>query len=286
MRYFQFMLVSLTFATATAHGQSVIGFEDRSLYSPGSGGEYFNGNAGTGSNTDGWTSEDVFFSNSFTQTTNFSFWSGWSYSNVANSVMPGFFNEYASVAGGGSDGVGGVDPASNYAVAFIDSSATADGTPTGNTTLSFDGLYSVQSVDLSNTTYVARFVADGLDGFGLPDFDSEAQFGDSDFLSLSITGYDGFGGTGIATGTVDVALATGSNFVLNTWLTTDLSAIGTARSLSFSIQSSQFTTFDFGTFIDTPTYFALDNLQITAVPEPNAIPLLATGTIGLRRRRS
>lgn len=288
VQYFQIAFVSLALMANLANAETLVDFEDQSTYSPGSGGKYYNGNSGSGTNSNGWTSHDVFFSNSFTETPNFSFWSGWSYSNVVDPTTPGFFNEFASAAGGGSGTGGSVDPTGNYAIAFVDSSVNPDGTPIGRTTFTFNRLFSLSSVDITNTTYVRRYVSDGLDGFGTPDYDPLAVFGSGDFLRLSITGYDDTDGSGNSTGTVNVPLATDSNYVLTDWATIDLSTFAASRSLAFSLQSSQFTAFSFGAFIDTPTYFALDNLRITAAPEPGsgaAIIGIVLGAAARRRRR-
>ena len=65
-------------------------------------------------------------------------------------------------------------------------------------------------------------------------------------------------------------------YVISQWTTVDLSPLGNAASLQFTLASS-----DTGAFgINTPTYFALDNLALTPVPEPGTLVL-----IGLARRR-
>ena len=78
----------------------------------------------------------------------------------------------------------------------------------------------------------------------------------------------------------------------------DLSSLASARSLRFGLRSTDTSTFgdldgdgnpDY--FINTPTYFALDNLTYTAIPEPSSIALLALGLLGglaggLRARRT
>ncbi|MBK8019077.1 MAG: DUF4465 domain-containing protein [Betaproteobacteria bacterium] len=77
----------------------------------------------------------------------------------------------------------------------------------------------------------------------------------------------------------------GSDFILEGWQRIDLTSLGMVSSLSFSMDSSD--KGDFG--INTPTYFALDDLTVTAVPEPGTAVLLTLGVVilaaGVSRRR-
>jgi MYXO-CTERM domain-containing protein len=62
-----------------------------------------------------------------------------------------------------------------------------------------------------------------------------------------------------------------------------LASLGAVQSLRFSLASSD--TGEYG--INTPAYFAMDNLSVTAVPEPSACLLALAGVFmvaGLRRR--
>lgn len=107
-------------------------------------------------------------------------------------------------------------------------------------------------------------------------------------LKLTIIGKDGGGAT---TGSVDFMLAdyrfadNTQDYVVTDWRWVDLAALGTVSSLQFALVSS-----DSGEFgINTPAYFALDNLTVTAVPEPEQVALLLAGLalVGAvaRRRR-
>jgi hypothetical protein len=65
--------------------------------------------------------------------------------------------------------------------------------------------------------------------------------------------------------------------VLDQWLYADLSGLGTVNGLSFSSASS-----DTGPFgINTPTYFAMDNL--TTVPLPGTLWLMGSSLIAMGR---
>ena len=128
------------------------------------------------------------------------------------------------------------------------------------------------SVDLTNATYAALSMQNG-DSFA-------KKFGgatgnDPDLFSVTLRGFDNVGGTGNAIGAVNVNLSdfrftnNSQDYILNNWLNVDLASIADARSVSLSFFST-----DTGAFgINTPTYLALDNLRISAVPEPSSIAL-------------
>ncbi|MCW5623505.1 MAG: DUF4465 domain-containing protein [Burkholderiales bacterium] len=111
---------------------------------------------------------------------------------------------------------------------------------------------------------------------------------DPDWFALTITGHDA---AGDATGTVDFHLAdyrfadNSLDYVVTDWTLVDLSALGTVSSLTFSLSSSDVG--DFG--MNTPAYFALDNLSVAAVPEPSTWWMMGLGLAALgfaARRRS
>lgn len=269
----------------------VVDFEDLSQFtgnSPAGGGQFYNGNNGTGSNNSGWTSNSVYFANNYTDFGTFDIWEGWAYSNVVNSTSPGFLNQYAAYPGSGANG------SNNYAVAFTGSAVTSTGAPLTGSVINLPQLSRVDSVDLSNATYTALF-AQGFDGFN-PEPDANHLFSDGDFFRVTVSGFSGVDGTGSLTGSLDFDLIDYGNpgavddFLQSTWETFDLSGLGGVRSLVFATSSSKFSSFDGGTtfFADTPSYVALDNLTLTAVPEPST--LLPVGAVALclavRRRRA
>jgi len=189
-------------------------------------------------------------------------WSGFTYSNRTDVTTPGFLNDGSAITG---DGVGaGQD---NYAV------SNADGAR-----LEFAGELSLAGAYFTNATYSYLAMRDGDDG-NTPPFVS-GPFGPGDFLTLTVTGYDA---ANAATGSLDVALAAGTS-ILDAWTWVDLASLGLVKSLGFTYASS-----DMGPFgVNTPSYFAMDDL--TTIPVPAAAWLLASALLtlagtGVRGRR-
>lgn len=193
-------------------------------------------------------------------------WSGWTVSSVTDNTTAGFGNQYSAFAGGGQGG------SAQYGIAYL-----------GDATVTFATPQTLAGAWFTNTTYAATSMRDG-DGFA-------KKFGgatgaDPDFLRLTITGRDG---TGATTGTVDFLLAdyrfadATRDTIVKDWTFVDLSSLGAVASLGFALTST-----DNGAFgMNTPAYFAMDNLTVAAVPEPSAAWLLAggLGIVGLALRR-
>ncbi len=255
--------VLLLLAAAPAAGQTVVTFENPTLAQPLTGPNTFQ-NGATLSPPGSFAAGGAAFNNRYSPDFG-GFWSGWSYSNVADATTPGFGNQYAAYAGGG-------DASANYAVAFQDVVPTVT-LPAGQRP---------QSARVTNTTYTALSMRDG-DMFA-------KKFGgvsgtDPDFLLLTVTGRNA---AGQGTGAVDFYLAdyrfadNAQDYIVSAWTTIDLSALGAdTASLSFGLTSS-----DIGQFgINTPVYVALDNLTLTPVPEPATVGLAAVGGLAVVRLR-
>ena len=250
-------------------------------------GTFYNGDTGV-TNDDGWTAGNVFFGNSFNSQFG-GFWSGWSYSNIEDPSTPNFGNQYASAPGGGSDGAGGVVGGGAYGVAFGDGAFF--NLPTG---------FVLHHLDWTNTTYayLSMLNGDAANGSAGPG----KQFGgptgsDPDFFRVQLTGYSDLNLGGTETGSIVLSLAdftfpdSADDFVVSGWqVGEDLTSLGRARSVGLTFESSDTTTLDLGNgpeeFIDTPTYFAIDNLTLTAIPEPSSSVVLAAAvSILIARRR-
>jgi hypothetical protein len=239
----------------------VVDFEDVGANLPIDGQDYYNGADGAG----GFTSRGAGFSNTFTDFGGgFTGWEGWAYSQTTDTTTPGFGNQYSAFTGGG---VGG---SSTYGVGFPGATGA-----TGIATITLGAEQTLAGGYFTNTTYAALSMRDG-DGFA-------KKFGgasgdDPDWLLLSVLGYDA--GDAL-TGSVDIYLAdyrfadNSLDYILDEWLWVDLTGLGAVQSVEFIISGT-----DVGEFgVNTPAYFALDDLVI--VPEPATVLLCATGLIGL-----
>ena len=200
-------------------------------------------------------------------------WAGWAYSNTTDTETPGFENEFSAYTGGG------VNNSENYAVYygdFDDPPATVTGIPPGM----LRGAY------FTNTTYAALSMLEG-DSFAKKFGGNDGN--DPDWFLLTIKGLDN---DDEETGSVEFYLADYRNvddvpnYIVEEWTWVDLTGLndlGGATQLQFSFSSSDVG--DFG--MNTPAYFAMDNL--TLIPEPTSLLMLLCGAVvgmmGFGRRR-
>jgi len=186
-------------------------------------------------------------------------WDGMTYSSVNDTTTAGFGNQYAVYG----DGMGMGDTGS-YGISyqpFVQRSIVTLPVAT-----------QVQGFYVNNTTYAALSMLNG-DGFA-----RQFTTASNDWFKLTIEGFDA-GASSL--GTVDFMLAdytgaTGS--IVADWSFVDLSTLGTnVKSLGFSLSSTD--NGDYG--MNTPAYFAMDNLSVTAIPEPGTLVLMLGSFAGL-----
>lgn len=197
------------------------------------------------------------------------YWSGFAFSNEGDTTTNSWTNDTSSFTGGGVGGTG------NFAVAYWQSYDPAPliGLPAG---------MKPASVKLVNTTYTALTIRDGD-----PNNFADGAYGSGDFLSVTFTGNSQVDGTGATTGTATFFLAdfrNGGSLIVDQWTDFSLAGLGDARSIGINFASS-----DVGEWgINTPTYVAIDNLTLVAVPEPSGIVLVSCAAVAgwmVRSRR-
>ena len=230
------------------------------------------GGAGSGVTT-GFTDGDAYFEHDSEDYV----WSGFSYSNHTDTTTPGYHNQFSAITGGGVNG------SANYAVSFVPldwQSGTYESMPT---TVSFGAVTgedygtTISGMYVTNTTYAYLSMLNG-DGFA-------KNFGgttgdDPDWFKLSVKGITT---AGTLTSAIDFYLAdfrfadNSQDYIINDWTWLDLSGLGDVAGLQFSLTSS-----DTGAYgMNTPSYFAMDDLNGAPVPIPGAVWLLGSGLLGL-----
>jgi hypothetical protein len=238
--FFTIGLILGAATTAFAQDTITVDFEDLTLPAPET---YYNGSDGAG----GFVSQTAFFNNSYNSM--FGNWSGWSYSNVTDVTTAGFGNQYSAY----NLPDGGGDDSPNYGVAYNFN--------VGDAVVVLPPSNVPTSVRITNTTYAGLSMLYG-DMFA-------KRFGgddgtDPDWFLLTIYGVDDDGNV---TGSVDFYLADyrsqdpNLKYIVSEWTTVDLTPLGSATALAFGLAST-----DNGTFgMNTPAYFAVDNLVVTFV---------------------
>jgi hypothetical protein len=236
--------------------------------------DYYNGfSASSASQPTDFASSGAVFNNEFSDFGGGCCWQGWAYSQSTDDATPGFGNQHSAIAGSGAGA------SATYGVAFTGGVVGSQG-PVSR--IAFDSEVALVGAAITNTTYAALSMRDG-DAFA-------KQFGgvsgsDPDYFLLTITGRDA---ANASTGSVEFALADyrfaddALDYILMDWVFVDLSGLGSVAALEFSLDSSDQA---FG-FLNTPSYFALDDLAFAPVPEPASAALLAFALALLARRRS
>ena len=221
------VLYCLSFAQTTST------FEDFNLTQ----GEFLNDGGVDG----GFQNGNIFFPNTFDA--NYNFWTGWAISATTDTSTPGFENQFSSITGGGAEG------SDTYAVGYSFSPSTlhlTDAAQGGG----LEGLY------ITNGTYAYLSL---LEGDGIAKKFGGETGDDPDYFLLTIRKYlDG----NLSTESIEFYLAdyrfedNSQDYIVNEWTYVDLSTLGNADSLEFSLTST-----DTGMFgMNTPAYYCVDNI--------------------------
>jgi hypothetical protein len=233
MRFFSTLFLVFTFS-ASLIGQTTVDFESFGLAE----GEFLNDSGNSG----GFSVGNVFLPNSYNP--DFNAWSGWAISATTDTQTPGFTNDLSAYTGGGCEG------STTYGVSF----AGGTGAVMELTGEAAGGL--VEGFYITNGTYAALSMLNG-DGFAKK-FGGETG-DDPDFFLLTVKKYlDGV----LSTDSVDFYLAdyrfedNSQDYILDEWAYVDLTSLGNADSLLFTLSSTD--NGDFG--MNTPAYFCIDNL--------------------------
>ena len=196
------------------------------------------------------------------------YWEGFAASSKTDTAATGLGAQFNAIPGGGASG------SMRYAVGYVGWYAAP--------IMTFAAEVPPAAVSITNINYAYYSMLHG-DLFTKKFGGSTGH--DPDWFLLTITGKDAGGGI---TGTVDFYLADfrfdddGEDYIVNDWNEVDLTALGSVKTLEFALSSTDNDPV-FG--MNTPAYFALDNL--TMVPEPVTMGLLAAGAgVLIRRKRA
>ena len=228
----------IVFVMAGFASAAIATFDDLTLPAE----SFWNGSDESG----GFNSSDVFFENNYNSS--WSTWVGFSYSNITDTTTFGIEGQYNAVAGSGQDG------SANYAVCCVGW--------TGPSTVTFDTTRVVSGLYVTNNNYAYYSMLNG-------DLFAKKFGGDSgnepDWFLLTITGKDDADNVA---GNIEFYLAdfrfedNSQDYIVDTWQLVDLTSLGTAKTLEFSLSSSDVG--DWG--MNTPAYFAIDTIMAESAP--------------------
>ena len=199
-----------------------------------------------GGEQDGWYTKTSFRDNSSLveiphwYSADKSFGGGFTYTNTTDVTTPGYVN------------ISAITGAGKFGKVYLTSS-TNSYTPASISILNTDK-YQFKGAWVTNTTYAYLAIKDGNDG-GL---NAVRQFADGDYFILTAVGRDA---QGTEIGRVNFYLAdyrNGQSKIVNTWEWFDWSALASAASISFELDST-----DKGEYgMNTPAYFCLDGITL------------------------
>jgi hypothetical protein len=229
-----YLLAGLLALLFSLNAQNVATFDDFDL-PPDS---WWNGSDGSG----GFYSDEFWFPNDYNS--EWGSWSGFSVSNMRDSVTPGYENQYSAIT------ASGVDSSENYAVVYV----------SGVLKMEFENPKKLKGFNITNATYPYLSMLNGDD--------FSKKFGgidgtDEDYFKLIISGKDIYENE---TMEIEFFLADfrsenrDSDYIVNTWQWIDLDTLGIVTGLNFRLESTD--TGDWG--MNTPAYFCMDNFTCLA----------------------
>ena len=243
MKRFYILASALLAATSLKAQFTTVDFEDLTLPAVDT---FYNGADGAGQ----FTSNSAVFGNSFEDFGTYIVWSGFAYSNMTDNTTAGFGNQYSSFAGVGADN------SENYAVY------------NSGDTLFLPGSSNFGNVSIVNTTYTGISMRDGdqfAKQFGSPngaDGQPDGTNGE-DYFYVTVYGWDE---NDDLVDSTEIYLAdfqsadANDHYILEEWTEFNLSPLDGSSYLTFGFTSS-----DVGQWgINTPLYFAMDNLEYQA----------------------
>ena len=179
----------------------------------------------------------------------------WAYSNKTDLTTAGFTNSYSAYVLPDGGGYGG---SANFAV--------ANDTEFDDAVVALPGPSRVEGMYVTNVTYAFLAVVDGDDGAEFV----KGPFADGDWFKLNIIGTNG---RGEETGQVEFYLADyrdGQSAAVADWTWVDLTPLGEdVSTLGFELSSTDNSMFG----MNTPSFFAIDDLTFVPVPEPTSLLL-------------
>ncbi len=226
-----YLFLGLWAALFSVSAQNVATFESVQLDSA----SWWNGSDGSG----GFSSGGFWFPNDYNE--EWGNWSGFSVSNMKDSVSAGFDNQYSAIT------AGGVNDSENYAVVYA----------SGELKMEFDDPVSLSGFYVTNSTYAYLSMKNG-DAYS-------KKFGgedgtDPDYFKLIVSGTGIYGEEteAIEFFLTDFTAEEDSNdYILKTWEWLDLSSLGVVKNIQFKLESSDMG--DWG--MNTPAYFCIDNFN-------------------------
>lgn len=229
-----YLFLGLWVALFSANAQTVATFDDVVL-EPGS---WYNGSDGAG----GFNSGGIWFPNDYNA--EYQSWSGFSVSNMTDTVTPGYENQFSAITGGG------VSDSENYAVAYFP----------GALKMEFDSAVEITGFNVTNSTYAYLAMRDG-GVYGFAKKFGGADGTDPDYLKLFVWGVNELGNL---TDTVEFFMAdyrfenSDEDYLVNTWEWMNLSSLGKVTELHFGMESTDTE----NGWMNTPAYFCVDNFTM------------------------